>query len=125
MRAGAQGFISKAVPRQQIIEGIKSASRGERVILTQRSQHSHIDEALRWPGRSIGLTERESEILSLLSTGMTDRELGTSLYVSENTIKTHLRSLYAKLGVRNRAQAASLAGQGILGDHRQQSKPIG
>ncbi len=76
-------------------------------------------------GRSIGLTERESEILSLLSTGMTNRELGTSLYVSENTIKTHLRSLYAKLGVRNRAQAASLAGQGILGDHRQQSKPIG
>jgi DNA-binding NarL/FixJ family response regulator len=125
MRAGAQGFISKAVPRQQIIEGIKSAARGERVILTQRSQHSHIDEALRWPGRSIGLTERESEILSLLSTGMTNRELGTSLYVSENTIKTHLRSLYAKLGVRNRAQAASLAGQGILGDHRQQSKPIG
>jgi DNA-binding NarL/FixJ family response regulator len=125
MRAGARGFISKAVPRQQIIDGIRSAAGGERVILTQRSQHSQIDEALRWPGRSIGLTERESEILSLLSTGMTNRELGTSLYVSENTIKTHLRSLYAKLGVRNRAQAASLAGQGILGDHRQQTKPVG
>jgi DNA-binding NarL/FixJ family response regulator len=125
MRAGAQGFISKAAPRQQIIDGIKSAAAGERVILTQRSQHSQIDEALRWPGRAIGLTERESEILSLLSTGMTNRELGTSLYVSENTIKTHLRSLYAKLGVRNRAQAAALAGQGILGDHRQQTRPVG
>ena len=124
MRAGAQGFISKAVPRQHIIDGIKSAARGERVVLTQRSQHSQIDEALQWPGRSVGLTERESEILSLLSTGMTNRELGTSLYVSENTIKTHLRSLYAKLGVRNRAQAASLAGRGILGDHRQQTKPL-
>ena len=125
MRAGAQGFISKAVPRQEIIDGIKASRRGERVILTQRSQHSQIDEALRWPGRPIGLTERESEILSLLSTGMTNRELGASLYVSENTIKTHLRSLYAKLGVRNRAQAASLAGQGILGDHRPQTKPVG
>lgn len=124
MLAGAQGFISKAVPRQHIIDGIKSAARGERVVLTQRSQHSQIDEALQWPGRSVGLTERESEILSLLSTGMTNRELGTSLYVSENTIKTHLRSLYAKLGVRNRAQAASLAGRGILGDHRQQTKPL-
>ena len=124
MRAGAQGFISKAVPRQQIIDGINAAARGDRVVLTQRSQHAQIDEALRWPGRDIGLTERESELLSLLSTGMTNRELGSHLYVSENTIKTQLRSLYAKLGVRNRAQAASLAGQGILGDHRRQTKPV-
>ena len=124
MRAGAQGFISKAVPRQQIIEGITAAARGDRVVLTQRSQHAQIDETLRWPGREIGLTERESELLSLLSTGMTNRELGSLLYVSENTIKTQLRSLYAKLDVRNRAQAASLAGQRILGDHRRQAKPV-
>jgi DNA-binding NarL/FixJ family response regulator len=124
MRAGAQGFISKAVPRQQIIDGIKAAARGDRVVLTQRSQHAQIDEALRWPGREIGLTERESELLSLLSTGMTNRELGSHLYVSENTIKTQLRSLYAKLGVRNRAQAAALAVQGILGDHGRQTKPV-
>lgn len=125
LRAGAQGFISKAVPRQQIVDGIKAAARGERVVLTQRSQHAQIDEALRWPGRDIGLTERESELLSLLPTGMTNRELGDHLYVSENTIKTQLRHLYAKLDVRNRAQAASLAGQGILGDRRSQAKPVG
>jgi two-component system, NarL family, response regulator LiaR len=124
MRAGAQGLISKAVPRQQIIDGIKAAARRDRVVLTQRSQYAQIDESLRWPGREIGLTERESELLSLLPTGMTNRELGSHLYVSENTIKTQLRSLYAKLGVRNRAQAASLAGQGILGDHRRQTKPV-
>ncbi len=123
-RAGAQGFISNAVPRQQIIDGISAAAIGERVVLTHRSQHAQIDEALRWPGREIGLTERESELLSLLPTGMTNRELGSQLYVSENTIKTQLRSLYAKLGVRNRAQAASLAGQGILGDRRRQTKPV-
>jgi DNA-binding NarL/FixJ family response regulator len=122
--AGAQGFISKAVPRQQIIEGIRGSARGDRIILTQRSQHAQMDEALRWPGRDIGLTERESELLSMLSTGMTNRELGSHLYISENTIKTHLRRLYAKLGVRNRAQAASLAGQGILGDHRPQTKVV-
>ena len=124
MRAGAQGFISKAVPRQQIIEGIKATAKGDRIILTQRSQHAQMDEALRWPGRDIGLTERESELLSMLSTGMTNRELGSHLYISENTIKTHLRRLYAKLGVRNRAQAASLAGQGILGDHRPQTRAV-
>jgi NarL family two-component system response regulator LiaR len=120
-RTGARGFISKAIPREHIIEGIRAAARGEQVILTQRSQHAQIDESLRWPGRDIGLTERESELLSLLSTGMTNRELGSHLYVSENTIKTHLRSLYAKLGVRNRAQAAALAGDRILGDHGRQT----
>jgi two-component system, NarL family, response regulator LiaR len=124
MRAGAQGFISKAVPRQQIIEAIKATAKGGRVIMTQRTQHAQMDEALRWPGRDIGLTERESELLSMLSTGMTNRELGSHLYISENTIKTHLRRLYAKLGVRNRAQAASLTGQGILGDRRPQTKAV-
>jgi DNA-binding NarL/FixJ family response regulator len=118
MRAGAQGFISKAAPRQQIIDGIRAASKGDRIVLTQRSQRAQIDATLQWPGREIGVTERESELLSLLSTGMTNRELGSHLYVSENTIKTHLRHLYAKLGVRNRAQAASFAGKGILGDRR-------
>ena len=125
IRAGAQGFISKAVPREQIVDGIRAAARGERIVLTQRSQHAQIDDALLWPGRDIGLTERESQLLSLLSTGMTNRELGSHLYVSENTIKTQLRGLYAKLGVRNRAQAASVAEQGILGDHRRQSRPTG
>jgi DNA-binding NarL/FixJ family response regulator len=124
MRAGAQGFISKAVSAQQITDGIVAAARGERVVLTRSSQRASIDEVLRWPGREIGLTERESELLSLLSTGMTNRELGGHLYVSENTIKTQLRHLYAKLNVRNRAQAVSLAGQGILGDHHSRTEPV-
>lgn len=124
MRAGAQGFISKAESAQQITDGIVAAARGERVVLTRSSQRASIDEVLRWPGREIGLTERESELLSLLSTGMTNRELGGHLYVSENTIKTQLRHLYAKLNVRNRAQAVSLAGQGILGDHHSRTEPV-
>ena len=113
LQAGAQGFISKAIPRDQIIDGIRAAARGEQVVLTQRTQHAQIDQALRWPGRERGLTERESELLSLLSTGMTNRELGDHLYISENTVKTQLRHLYSKLGVRNRAQAASVAGDEI------------
>jgi two-component system, NarL family, response regulator LiaR len=122
--AGAKGFISKAVPRQQIIDGIFAAARGDRVVLAQRSRHAQIDEAVRWPGRDAGLTERESELLSLLSTGMTNRELGMHLYISENTVKTQLRHLYAKLGIRNRAQAAFMAAEGYLGEHRRQTKAV-
>ena len=55
---------------------------------------------------------------------MTNRELGGHLYVSENTVKTQLSHLYTKLNVRNRAQAASLASQDILGDHRRRSEPV-
>jgi DNA-binding NarL/FixJ family response regulator len=124
MRAGAQGFISKAVSAQQIIEGILAAAGGERVVLVRESKGARIDEVLRWPGQEVTLTERESELLALLSTGMTNRELGVHLYVSENTIKTQLRHLYAKINVRNRAEAASLGGQGILGDHRSRTAPV-
>jgi two-component system, NarL family, response regulator LiaR len=116
MQAGAQSFISKAVSRHKIIEGIWAAARGDQVVLTQRSHHAQLDESLRWPGRNIGLTERESEILALLPTGVTNRELGDLLFVSENTIKTQLRSLYAKLGVRNRAQAVSAATHVLVDD---------
>lgn len=116
LRAGANGFISKAVSREQIVEGIAAAARGDQVVLTQRARHGQVDEALRWPGRDDGLTERESELLALLPTGMTNRQLADHLYISENTVKTQLRGLYAKVHVRNRAQAAALAQQGILGD---------
>ncbi len=120
MRAGVRGFISKAVPRETIIAGIRAAARGERVVLTQRSRHAQIEAALRWPGRELGLTERESELLALFPTGMTNRELAEHLSVSENTVKTQLRSLYGKLGVRNRAQASAYARRGILGERHSQ-----
>ena len=68
---------------------------------------------------------RARELLALLPTGMTNRELGAHLYLSENTIKTQLRSLFSKLGVRNRVQAASVAGKGILGEQRSQSSDPG
>jgi hypothetical protein len=49
---------------------------------------------------------------------MTNRELGAQLYLSENTIKTQLRSLFSKLGVRNRVQAVAVARAGLLGEQR-------
>jgi DNA-binding NarL/FixJ family response regulator len=120
VRAGAQGFISKATPATQIVDGIRAAARGNRVMLTERSEHAPMPSELQWPGRHLRLTERESELLALLPTGMTNREMGAHLYLSENTIKTQLRSLFSKLEVRNRVQAVALA-RNIVGEHHSSS----
>jgi DNA-binding NarL/FixJ family response regulator len=115
---GAQGFISKASPATQIVDGIRAAARGERVMALRRSQRATMIPELGWPGREVQLTERESELLALLPTGMTNRELGAHLCLSENTVKTQLRSLFSKLNVRNRVQAVAVARAGILGQRR-------
>ena len=117
LKAGATGFISKAVSGTEIVDGIRTAARGERVIIHRRTQGATLDPQLRWPGRDAGLTVRESELLALLPTGMSNHELGEHFYVSDNTIKAQLRSLYTKLGVHNRTQAATIAGQNLLGPH--------
>jgi DNA-binding NarL/FixJ family response regulator len=118
VRAGAQGFISKAVRAPQIVDGIRAAARGERVTLVKRSQMGSMAPELGWPGRDMRLTGRESELLALLPTGMTNRELAAHFFVSENTIKTQLRRLFSKLDVRNRVQAVALARSGLLGEQR-------
>ena len=97
MDTGAQGFISKASPATQIVDGIRAAAHGERVMALRRSQRATMIPELGWPGREVQLTERESELLALLPTGMTNRELGAHLCLSENTVKTQLRSLFSKL----------------------------
>ena len=118
LRAGARGFISKAMRAPQIVDGLKTAARGEQVILVKRSNGPTIAHELTWPGRDLQLTGRESELLALLPTGMTNRELGAHLCLSENTIKSQLRSLFSKLDVRNRVQAVTAARSGLLGEHR-------
>jgi DNA-binding NarL/FixJ family response regulator len=119
LRSGAQGFISKAVPAIRIADGVRAAARGGRVVITDRAQRAAVAEELRWPGRDIGLTERESELLALLPTGMTNREIAAHLFISENTVKTQLRSLFTKLDVRNRVQAVTMARTGFLGERRE------
>lgn len=118
MRAGARGYVSKAASGDAIVEAIREAAAGRQVLIRRRASGLEVDSALRWPGRDIGLSGRESELLALLPSGLTNKELAAKLFVSENTIKTQLRHLYAKLGVKNRVQASTRAGE-LLGVHHQ------
>ncbi|AUS34455.1 DNA-binding response regulator [Rhodococcus qingshengii] len=103
--AGAIGYLLKDSTPDEIFGAVRGAVAGRSVLsptvasrLVQQMQR--LQEAL---------TARESELLSLLAEGMTNRELGKALFISEATVKTHLGHIYAKLGVDTRSAAVSVA----------------
>jgi DNA-binding NarL/FixJ family response regulator len=105
--AGASGFISKALPAEDIVDAIERVASGEAVVAMPGHQPVDPDDHLDWPGRAEGLTERESEVLVLLAQGLSNREIGTALFLGYETVKSYVRDLYSKLGVRNRVEAAN------------------
>ena len=105
--AGAQGFISKALPADQIVDAIERVAAGEQVIAMPTPPEPEAIDEIDWPGKAEGLTERESEVLVLLSEGLSNREIGAALFLGYETVKSYLRDVYAKLGVRNRVEAAN------------------
>ncbi len=104
--SGATGVLSKAMTRGELADAVLRIAAGQ--IVTETGRRSPIDPELDWPGRSQGLSLRESEVLVLASEGLTNAEVGTALYIGSETVKTHLRSAFSKLGVRNRVEAAAL-----------------
>lgn len=105
-RAGAAGFISKALPAGAVVDAIERIHGGEYVEAAD-DRLVVADEALDWPGREQGLSERESQVLVLCAEGLSNREVADLLYVGIETVRTHMRSVYTKLGVRNRVAAAA------------------
>jgi DNA-binding NarL/FixJ family response regulator len=107
-RHGATGFISKTLPAEAIVEALLRVAVGDEVIARgiddSTSRPPALDE-LDWPGKDAGLTERESQVLVLASEGLTNAEIGEALYLGRETVKTYLSRAYARLGVRNRAEA--------------------
>lgn len=110
LRAGAIGYLLKDAPSQKLIEAIQSASRGEsflqpsiaRKVIAEFARHiSPTPQPL-----SDALTAREIEILGLLAQGLSNREIGDKLFLSEGTVKNHVTNILGKLGVRDRIQAA-------------------
>lgn len=104
--AGVRGFISKAIPAVDLIEAIISVANGEEV---ETGRFHGIGGQGSWPGARWNLTARESEILALLATGMPNQSIAEALFVSQNTVRTHLKAVYQKLQVVNRSQAVAKA----------------
>jgi DNA-binding NarL/FixJ family response regulator len=114
LRAGASGYLLKKISGDELVRQLELAHSGVTVIDTALAGRA-VDTAARlqsnefWPGARHGLTHRESEVLSLIVTGLSNRGIATRLVVSDETIKSHLRSIYRKLGVSDRAGAVGPA----------------
>ena len=116
LRAGASGFLLKDVTAQQLVDAVYIIASGEALLaptVTRRLLDRFADSMPAADARLAlviaSLTEREREILTLLASGRSNAELAKELYLSEPTIKTHLSSIFRKLGVRDRVQAVIAA----------------
>ncbi|MEU8103227.1 response regulator transcription factor [Nonomuraea muscovyensis] len=112
LRAGATGFLLKDSGPTLLIEAVKAAAGGE--ALVSPSVTVRLLQHLAKPRRVSGpandpLTDRELDVVRLVARGRTNQEVAAELFVSLSTVKTHLGSIQAKLGVRNRVEIAAWA----------------
>ncbi|MGH9271915.1 MAG: response regulator transcription factor [Ilumatobacteraceae bacterium] len=101
---GANGYLSKTLPARDLVAAIEAIANGE-VIVSDAPPRSRPASGLDWPGRSEGLTDREAEVLALVTQGKSNAEIAGVMYLSVNTIKTYIRSAYHKIGVTTRPHA--------------------
>lgn len=104
--AGASGFISKALRGDEIADALVRVVKGEDVVAGTATPKAASPE-LSWPGKASGLTERESQVLTLLSEGRTNREIAAALYLSAETVKSYVAQVFSKIEVRNRVEATN------------------
>jgi DNA-binding NarL/FixJ family response regulator len=113
LRAGASGFLLKRTPAEELVEAIRTVANGEALLTPEatkrlvadfaKQSHAPARDAMNW------LTTREREVLVLIAHGLTNREIANSLNLSLETIKTHVKRIFTKIGVHDRAQAVIAA----------------
>lgn len=112
LRVGAWGFVLKRVPPPELIEAVRMVSSGESLVfpaMTRTLIERYVSQPERPAPGPIDLTERETDVLRLLASGKSNQEISDELFVGTETVKTHVRSVLLKLGVRNRTQAVIVA----------------
>jgi len=113
IEAGATGYLLKDATRDELVRAVHAAARGHAVLAP--SVASRLVDRVRTPEATL-LSPRELQVLALVADGATNREAGARLHVSEATVKSHLLSVYAKLGVGDRAAAVAEGfRRGLLG----------
>ena len=114
MRVGAKGYLLKQITGEDLVRHLERVADGETAIAASLAGRAVVSAARIhggefWPGAGLGLTQRESEVLALTVAGLSNRAIAGRLVVGEETIKSHLRSIYRKLEVSDRAGAVTVA----------------
>lgn len=111
--AGAAGFVLKRIDGRRLIEAVRTVADGGSLI--DADVVARVMRRMREPAtvrdRLAGLTDREREVLRLIGEGLTNRQIGAELFLSERTVKNYVSSMLAKLGLQRRTQAAVLAAE--------------
>lgn len=115
IKSGAQGYLLKKIEPQELFEMLRGVSRGEAPIsraTAAKILNEFARQAKRGPEQPLPeerLTQREQEVLELLTKGATNKEIAQALHISENTVKNHLKNILEKLHLENRVQAVAFA----------------
>jgi DNA-binding NarL/FixJ family response regulator len=116
LKAGASGFLLKRTPAEDLVSGVRVVAEGEALLapsVTQRLIETFRQRPEAAPLRDASelddLTEREREVLVLVARGMTNGDIAAHLFLSEGTVKTHVKRIFAKLNLHDRTQAVILA----------------
>ena len=103
-RLGVHGYLSKTLTAARLVEAIERIHAGE-IVISDQPRRAPSAPGLDWPGRIEGITDRESEILALITQGMSNADVARLTYLSPNTVKSYIRSVYRKIGATSRTQA--------------------
>ena len=103
-RFGVVGFLDKRLDAEVLVDALERINNGEVVATLDYPSSDEVDIG-DWPGRRFGLSAREAEVIALITRGLTNEDIASSMYVSTNTVKTYIRSAYRKLGVDSRTRA--------------------
>ncbi|MET1059737.1 MAG: response regulator transcription factor [Nocardioides sp.] len=102
-RHGAVGYLHKGLNADELVAAIVALHRGDH----PPDVRTDSEPILTWPGQVLGLSERESEMLTFITRGLSNEEIARRAFLSGNTVKTYIRNAYRKIGVRTRAQAVA------------------
>ncbi len=114
LRAGASGYLLKWIDGEELVRYLERVAQGETIVdptMAGRAVASaaRLQAGEFWPGAHLGLTQRESEVLGFLVAGLSNRAIASKLVLGEETVKSHVRSIFRKLDVNDRASAVAVA----------------
>lgn len=103
IKLGASGYLAKGLPACDLVDALLAVHDGETVVLPKAPRLGPAGGE--WPGRGQGLTAREAEALTLITMGLSNHEIAQRMGLSINSLKSHIRRCYRKIGAHSRSQA--------------------